>query len=62
MNLGPNFVPVRVGVSRCHPSRGIYFLAQQPPGYRPDTLAKLALHVDHDNNDEHDKKCRGDSL
>ncbi len=27
-----NFVPVRVGGSQWRPSRGIYFLAEQPPG------------------------------
>ena len=29
--LVQNLVPVRVGVSQCRPSRGIYFLAEQPP-------------------------------
>ena len=27
-----NFVPLRVWVSCCRPSRGIYFLAEQPSG------------------------------
>ncbi len=44
MDLGTNFVPLRVGVSCCRPSRGIYFLAEQPPpprGYQPRTINEV---------------------
>ncbi len=31
-----NFVPVRVGVSRCRPSRGIHFPGYRPPRFRSE--------------------------
>ena len=32
IDLGPNFVVMRVGVLRCSPSRGIHFPGEHPQG------------------------------
>ncbi len=38
------YVPLRVGVSRCRPSRGIHFLAQQPPPPGPYHTSPHPIH------------------
>ncbi len=45
--LSPNFVPVRVGVSQCHPSWGIHFLGEHPLGAKFKETGKHWPHTQH---------------